>query len=169
MQFEYLTYLTSQACRKWTRPRVQQMLSDLLRIALSVTTWTSWNTFQNLFNRKQYSLVSMLKVIAPTSGITWWSKRIIFDRKVRKINGRFMHQYMTLTVLSRFGTCMCFSVEINLSRTCLVSGLVSFEHPSVLPFYFTLEGLEHVMEDYHFYCNLKERQWVQKLHQHTQH
>ena len=37
-------------------------------------------------------------------------------------------------VLSHFGTCMCSNVETNLSWTCLVSGLLSFEHPSVLLF-----------------------------------
>ena len=37
-------------------------------------------------------------------------------------------------VLSHFGTCMCFNVETNLSWTCLVSGLLNFEHPSVLLF-----------------------------------
>ena len=35
-------------------------------------------------------------------------------------------------VLSHFGTCMCSNVETNLSWTCLVSGLLNFEHPSVL-------------------------------------
>ena len=38
-------------------------------------------------------------------------------------------------VLSHFGTCMCSNVETNLSWTCLVSGLLSFEHPSVLLFF----------------------------------
>ena len=37
-------------------------------------------------------------------------------------------------VLSHFGTCMCSNDESNLSRTCLVSGLLNFEHPSVLLF-----------------------------------
>ena len=37
-------------------------------------------------------------------------------------------------VLSHFGTCMCSNVETNLSRTCLVSGPLNFEHPSVLLF-----------------------------------
>ena len=37
-------------------------------------------------------------------------------------------------VLSHFGTCMCSNVETNISWTCLVSGLLSFEHPSVLLF-----------------------------------
>ena len=38
-------------------------------------------------------------------------------------------------VLSHFGTCMCSNVVTNLSWTCrLVSGLLSFEHPSVLLF-----------------------------------
>ena len=37
-------------------------------------------------------------------------------------------------VLSHFGTCMCSNVETNPSWTCLVSGLLSFEHPSVLLF-----------------------------------
>ena len=37
-------------------------------------------------------------------------------------------------VLSHFGTCMCSYVETNLSRTCLVSGLLNFEHPSILLF-----------------------------------
>ena len=40
-------------------------------------------------------------------------------------------------VLSYFGTCMCSNVETNLSWTCLVSGLLNFEHPSVLLFCFT--------------------------------
>ena len=35
-------------------------------------------------------------------------------------------------VLSHFGTCKCTNVETNLSSTCLLSGLLSFEHPSVL-------------------------------------
>ena len=38
-------------------------------------------------------------------------------------------------VLSLFGTCIYPNVETNLSRTSLVSGLLSFEHPSVLLFY----------------------------------
>ena len=38
-------------------------------------------------------------------------------------------------VLSHFGTCECSNVETNLSLTCLVSGLLSFEHPSVLLFF----------------------------------
>ena len=37
-------------------------------------------------------------------------------------------------VLSHFGTCMCSNVETNLSWTCFVSGLLNFEHPSVLLF-----------------------------------
>ena len=37
-------------------------------------------------------------------------------------------------VLSHFGTCMCSNVETTLSWTCLVSGLLNFEHPSVLLF-----------------------------------
>ena len=37
-------------------------------------------------------------------------------------------------VLSHFGTCMCSNVETNLSWTCLVCGLLNFEHPSVLLF-----------------------------------
>ena len=37
-------------------------------------------------------------------------------------------------VLSHFGTCRCSNVETNLFRTCLVSGLLSFEHPSVFQF-----------------------------------
>ena len=37
-------------------------------------------------------------------------------------------------VLSHFGACMCSNVETNLSWTCLVSGLLNFEHPSVLLF-----------------------------------
>ena len=39
-------------------------------------------------------------------------------------------------VLSHFGTCMCSNIEINLFWTCLVSGLLNFEHPSVLLFCF---------------------------------
>ena len=37
-------------------------------------------------------------------------------------------------VLSHFGTCMYSNVETNLSWTCLASGILNFEHPSVLLF-----------------------------------
>ena len=37
-------------------------------------------------------------------------------------------------VLSHFVSCMWFNVETNLSWTCLVSGPLNFEHPSVLLF-----------------------------------
>ena len=50
-------------------------------------------------------------------------------------------------VLSHFGTCMCSNVETNLSWTCLVSGLLNFEHPSVLLFCLQI----HVYS----YCYLK--------------
>ena len=43
-------------------------------------------------------------------------------------------------VLSNFWTCMCSNVETNLSWTCLVSGLLNFEHPSVLLFCLRLMG-----------------------------
>ena len=43
-------------------------------------------------------------------------------------------------VLSHSGTCMCSNVETNLSWTCLVSGLLNFEHPSVLLFCFLCFG-----------------------------
>ena len=43
-------------------------------------------------------------------------------------------------VLSHFGTCMCSNVKTNLSWTCLNSGLLSFEHTSVLLFYFTSQS-----------------------------
>ena len=39
-------------------------------------------------------------------------------------------------VLSHFGTCKCSNVETNLSSNCLVSGPLSFEHPSVLRYCF---------------------------------
>ena len=44
-------------------------------------------------------------------------------------------------VLSHFGTCICSNVETNLSWTCLVSGLLNFEHPSVLLFCFVYWSL----------------------------
>ena len=47
-----------------------------------------------------------------------------------------------LLVLSHFGTCMCSNVETNLSWTCLVSGPLNFEHPSVL--LFCLEKREEI-------------------------
>ena len=37
-------------------------------------------------------------------------------------------------VLSHFGTCISYNVETNFFGICLVSGLLSFEHPSVLLF-----------------------------------
>ena len=43
-------------------------------------------------------------------------------------------------VLSHSGTCMCSNVETNLSWTCLVSGLLNFEHPSVLFFCFLTDN-----------------------------
>ena len=37
---------------------------------------------------------------------------------------------------------MCSNVETNLSWACLVSGLLNFEHPSVLLFCFLLNNLQ---------------------------
>ena len=42
-------------------------------------------------------------------------------------------------VMSHIGTCKCSHVETNLSWTCLVFGLLSFEHSSVLLFCFQLD------------------------------
>ena len=50
------------------------------------------------------------------------------------------HNCGRLLVLSHFGTCMCSNVETNLSWTCLVSGPLNFEHPSVLLFCLKLLG-----------------------------
>ena len=47
-------------------------------------------------------------------------------------------------VLSHFGTCMCSNVDTNLSWTCLVSGPLNFEHPSVLLFCFILPFIRNV-------------------------
>ena len=56
-------------------------------------------------------------------------------------------------VLSHFGTCMCSNVETSLSWACLVSRLLSFEHPSVLLFCFPM-----VM---HFVL-IRQRRWRSK-------
>ena len=50
-------------------------------------------------------------------------------------------------VLSQFGTCTCSNVETNLSWTCHLSGLLSFEHPSVLLFLLSLGyfGITHTL------------------------
>ena len=50
-------------------------------------------------------------------------------------------------VLSHFGACKCSNVETNISLTCLVSGLLSFEHPSVLLFLLpTLDNYMNMMK-----------------------
>ena len=54
-------------------------------------------------------------------------------QRVRHANRGRLH-----LVLSHFGTCMCSNVETNLFWTCLVSGLLNFEYPSVLLFCFSL-------------------------------
>ena len=61
-------------------------------------------------------------------------------------------------VLSHFGTCMCSNVETNLSWTCLVSGLLSFEHPSVLLFCLThrLAYSSHASMILKFWCHENE-------------
>ena len=48
-------------------------------------------------------------------------------------------------ILSHAGTCKCSNVETNLSWTCLVSGLLSFEHPSVLLFSLLKESLVYTL------------------------
>ena len=52
-------------------------------------------------------------------------------------------------VLFHFWTCMRSIVETNLYWTCLVFGLLSFEHPSVLLFYFgyrmVRQMLKHIL------------------------
>ena len=58
-------------------------------------------------------------------------------------------------VLSHFGTCMCSNVETNLSWTCLVSGLLNFEHPSVLLFCFAIRYLSSMLYVYRFLWPLR--------------
>ena len=48
-------------------------------------------------------------------------------------------------VLSHFRTCKCSNVETNISWTCLVSGLLSFEHPSVLLFLLNAKYEKHAL------------------------
>ena len=60
---------------------------------------------------------------------------------------------MTLTPPDTWScpTCMCSNVETNLSWTCLVSGLLNFEYPSVLLFWFlcmTLIAQSHFIAPY---------------------
>ena len=57
-------------------------------------------------------------------------------------------------VLSHTGTCMCSHVETNLSWTCLVSRLLSFEHPSVLLFRF---HVNHCASDF---ANWRSTLWM---------
>ena len=49
--------------------------------------------------------------------------------------------YSAHLVLSHLGTCLFCNVEINFSWTCLVSGLLSFEHPLVLLFCFVRQSI----------------------------
>ena len=61
----------------------------------------------------------------------------IDSRKKRECFGPTEDAYSSgHLVLSHFGTCMYSNVETNVSWTCLVSGLLKFEHPSVLLFCF---------------------------------
>ena len=48
-------------------------------------------------------------------------------------------------VLSHFGACKCSNVETNIFWTCLVSGLLSFEHPSVLLFLLCTKALFYIL------------------------
>ena len=57
-------------------------------------------------------------------------------------------------VLSHFGTCKCSNVETNISWTCLVSGLLSFEHPSVPLFFASLP--DHITR-MQIYWQIKEK------------
>ena len=60
-------------------------------------------------------------------------------------------------VLSHFGTCMCSNVETNLFWTCLVSGLLNFEHPSVLLFRFrNILNQKSVQNKTPLFCQYKE-------------
>ena len=54
---------------------------------------------------------------------------------VRRVPRKYVY-YSGRLVLSYFGTCMFCKFETNLSWTCLVSGLLSFESPSALLLYF---------------------------------
>ena len=68
-------------------------------------------------------------------------------------------------VLSHFGTCKCSNVETNFSWTCLVSGLLSFEHPTILLFCLGPPQLKQVAIflriSYVFRClNLQEDRFV---------
>ena len=60
------------------------------------------------------------------------------------------------------GTCMCSNVETDLSWTCLVSGFLSFEHPSVLLFCLFLVSVCVILKLELHVCSvrLSKRSWV---------
>ena len=62
-------------------------------------------------------------------------------------------------VLSHFGTCMCSNVETNLSWTCLVSGPLKFEHPSVLLFCFFWYFCDISFQLFKLLCLAKNHWW----------
>ena len=65
-------------------------------------------------------------------------------------------------VLSNFGTCKCPNVETNISWTCLVSGLLSFEHPSVLLFFLPMgTNCAPLLADIFLYSH--EAEFIQSL------
>ena len=53
-------------------------------------------------------------------------------------------------VLSLVGTCKCSNVETNLSWTCLIFGLLSFEHPSVFLFFAFVALFWFILIPYYF-------------------
>ena len=66
-------------------------------------------------------------------------------------------------VLSHFGTCKCSNVETNLSWTCLVSGLLSFEHPSVLLFLLGIDVYKAITWNKTIILIIWQSKWVTKL------
>ena len=65
-----------------------------------------------------------------------WKKIInvgLFESPIVNLKNTIAAKHL---VLSHFGTCMSSNVETSLSWTCLVSGPLNFEYPSVLLFCF---------------------------------
>ena len=109
----------------------EHLILSLLGLAKFVLLVETSNTLYRLDIIPVCDIITGRNIFTESEFPKYWFPKSICNRCGMRTGDAYSSGHL---VLSHFGTCECSNVETNLSLNCLVSGLLSFEHPSVLLF-----------------------------------
>ena len=127
-------FMTGNACQQGTFTRPDTCVCPLLGVASSTECYTtSWRMTIYSDTLHWSDITPIFDPVTDLNLITEFDFTLLYEVSIEHLQ-RVRHANRGRLLLRTPGTCMCSYVETNLSWTCLVSGLLSFEHPSVLLF-----------------------------------